>query len=311
MLVAAALTVAAVVAGVREWLPALVVFAAAFALAANTVVTVRGFRAGWKHGVAYLGHMGAAVLLIGIVASSGYGHAVQVQLPRGQMRTALGYRMTYQGVRKNPDGRDRVTIAVVAPEGAFEARPALYWSAYNQAYMKKPHIERYLTHDVYISPLEMVGDEPDQGAVWFSKGETRQVGAAKYTFIDFDRQMGDVVRVAARMRVEMGGRTVPVRPVLEMNLQNGIPNRIPDYLPGGASIEIASVDPNTGRVALILPGTQRGAERDVLAVEVSTKPLINLVWIGAIVMLASVFLSVVRRSRDLAGARAAESSGQG
>src|SRR5206468_8356155 len=83
-------------------------------------------------------------------------------------------------------------LAVVAPEGAFEARPALYWSAYNQAYMKKPHIERYLTHDIYISPLEMVGDEPDQGAVWFSKGETRQVGAAKYTFIDFDRQMGDV-----------------------------------------------------------------------------------------------------------------------
>jgi len=47
----------------------------------------------------------------------------------------------------------------------------------------------------------------------------------------------------------------------------------------------------------------------VLAVEVSTKPLINLVWVGAIVMLASVFLSVVRRSRDLAGARVAGSAG--
>ena len=47
----------------------------------------------------------------------------------------------------------------------------------------------------------------------------------------------------------------------------------------------------------------------MLAVEVSTKPLINLVWIGAIVMLASVFLSVVRRSRDLGRARAVGGTG--
>jgi cytochrome c-type biogenesis protein CcmF len=121
----------------------------------------------------------------------------------------------------------------------------------------------------------------------------------KYTFIDFDRQMGDVVRVAARVRAEIGGRTVPVRPVLEINLKEGIPNRIPDYLPGGASVQIASVDPNTGRVALELPGMARTPSDKILAVEVSTKPLINLVWLGAILMLGSAFLSVLRRAIDV------------
>ena len=113
--------------------------------------------------------------------------------------------------------------------------------------------------------------------------------------------MGDVVRVAARLRAEIGGRTVTVRPVLEMNMQSGVPNRIPDYLPGGGSVQIASVDPNTGRVALEVPGLARAGSRadDVLAVEISTKPLINLVWLGAIVMLGSAFLSVVRRAIDL------------
>jgi cytochrome c biogenesis factor len=43
---------------------------------------------------------------------------------------------------------------------------------------------------------------------------------------------------------------------------------------------------------------------DVLAVEVSTKPLINLVWLGAIVMLGSAFLSVLRRAIDLRRAEA-------
>jgi len=300
ILVGVLVALTAVVLGVRQPLPAAIVFGAAWALAANAVVTLRGFRAGWKHGVAYLGHLGVSVMLIGIVASSGYGNAVQVQLPQGQARSALGYRLTFEGVRKEKNGKDRVRIAVNAEGRQFEAMPAMYWSEFNQGYMKKPHIERFLTHDIYISPLEMVGNDPAADALWLAKGETRQVGQVKYTFVDFDRQMGDVVRVAARLRVEIGGRTVPARPVLEMNLQSGMSNRIPDYLPGGGSVQIASVDPNTGRVALEVPGMgHENAEGDVLAVEVSTKPLINLVWVGAIIMLGSAFLSVIRRALDL------------
>ena len=287
--------------GVRDAMPLGVVFAAAFALCANAMVTWRSFRAGWRHAVAYLGHMGVAVLLIGVVASSGYGRSVQVQLPVGQQRSALGLGLTFQGVRADPSGKDRALIAVSTPEGPYRADPALYWSEFNQAYMKKPHIQRYLSHDVYISPLEMVGGgRQGVDGVWFRKGESKKIGEVTYTFVDFDRQMGDVVRVAARMRAEIGGRTVPVRPVLEINLKNGIPNRIPDYLPGGASVTIASVDPNTGRVALELPGMSRDdATGNILAVEVSTKPLINLVWVGAILMLGSAFLSVFRRALDV------------
>jgi cytochrome c-type biogenesis protein CcmF len=300
VIVGAVVALGAVVLGVRRPVSAAIVFGAAWALTANAIVTVRGFRAGWKHGVAYLGHLGAATMLIGIVASSGYGRQVQVQLPEGQARNALGYRLTYEGVRKAKNGKDRVMIAVNAEGRQFEALPAMYWSEFNQGYMKKPHIERFLTHDIYISPLEMVGDDPAANALWLAKGETKQIGQVKYTFVDFDRQMGDVVRVAARLRVEIGGRTVPARPVLEMNLQSGTKSSIPDYLPGGGSVEIASVDPNTGRVALTVPGLDRGAGGGgVLAVEVSTKPLINLVWVGAIIMLGSAFLSVLRRAIDL------------
>jgi cytochrome c-type biogenesis protein CcmF len=300
LLAAMAVTLVAVVLGVREPIPMAVLFGAGFALAANAVVTWRGFGAGWKHGVAYLGHLGAAMLLIGIVASSNYGRSVQVQLPEGQERTALGFRLRFEGMRQDRDGKDHAMIAVNAPERRFEARPYMFWSDFNQGYMKKPHIERFLTHDIYISPLDVVGDDAADKGVWFEKGQTRQVGQVKYTFIDFDRQMGsDLVRIAARLRAEIGGRTVPVRPVLEMNMKSGIPNRIPDYLPGGASVEIVSVDPNTGRVALMLPGMGRSQAGTILAVEVSTKPFINLVWLGAVVMLGSVFMSVGRRVIDL------------
>jgi cytochrome c-type biogenesis protein CcmF len=301
VVLAALVTLAVIAYGVHEFLPICVVFASAFALAANAVVTVRGFRAGWKHGVAFLGHFGVSMLLIGVVASSNWGKAMQVQLPMGQQRSALGYQMTYQGVQHATDGKDRVVIAVNAPEGRFQATPRLYWSEFNQGYMKKPHIERFLTHDVYISPLEMVGETHDEGMVWLKKGESKTIGQVTYTFVDFDAQMGQTIHVAARMRAEIGGRTVPVRPVLEMNMSTGTRNSIPDYLPGGGSVEIAQVDPNQGRVAIKVPGMDQASTSSagVLAVEVSTKPLINLVWLGAIVMLSSVFLSVLRRAMDL------------
>jgi cytochrome c-type biogenesis protein CcmF len=293
------ISLVAVVAGVRTPVPALIIFGAAFALSANLVVMLRGFRAGWKHGVAYMGHLGVSILLIGVIASSGYGNAIQVQLPRGEARSALGYEMTFGGVTQDRNGHERMLIAVAGAKGHFKALPAMYWSEFNQGYMKKPHIERYLTHDVYISPLEMVGADPADRAIWFSKGESRQIGQVTYTFVDFDVQgMGSgEPRVAAVMRAEIGGRTVPVRPVIEM--KGGVPNRMPDYLPGGGSVQILGVDPENGRVGLELPGMERPEAGNVLAVEISTKPLINFVWLGAVVMLLSGFLSMARRFLDL------------
>jgi cytochrome c-type biogenesis protein CcmF len=301
VVVALLVTMGAMLAGVRGILPTLVVFGAGFALAANVIVTVRGFRAGWKHGIAFLGHTGVAVLLVGVVASSGYGRSAQMQLPQGQERSALGYHLTYQGVLHESDGHDRVVIAVNAPEGHFQAAPRLYWSEFNQGYMKKPHIERFLTHDVYISPLEMVGEDQQETGTWFSKGERKQVGQVYYTFKGFDIQnMGTPqMSIAAQVEVEMGGRTVHARPKIEM--ASGGLSHMPDYLPGGGSIELAAADPNTGKASLVLPGGAGAAKSNehVLAIELSTKPLINLVWLGAILMVGSVFMSVGRRALDL------------
>jgi cytochrome c-type biogenesis protein CcmF len=310
VVVAVLVALGAIVAGVREPVPALIVFGAAFALASNTVVTVRGFRVGWKHGIAYTAHLGAAVLLIGIIASSGYGTSIQVQLPRGQERTALGYQMTFAGMTQDGEGKDHVLIAVDGPKRKFKALPAMYWSEFNQGYMKKPHIERFLMYDVYISPLDMVGANPAEAAVWFEKGETKQVGQAKYTFVDFDVQgmSSGEPTIGAQMRVETGGRTVPALPKLE--LRGGQQNRVPDYIPGGGTISIIAVDAQNGRVGLELPGVAQPSQGEVLAIEVSTKPLINLVWLGAVVMLLAGFLSTwrrvldVRRERQTAGAGA-------
>ncbi|HTR96264.1 MAG TPA: cytochrome c biogenesis protein CcsA [Candidatus Acidoferrales bacterium] len=296
-----AITFVAIALGVRDAMPASVLFAMAFALVANFGATVRGFRAGWRHGIAFLGHMGVSVMLIGVIASSGYGHSAQVQLPRGEPRNALGYRLTFQGLQHEPNGKDQAVIAVAGPDRNFTARARFFWSDYNQGWMKNPHIERFATKDLYISPLEMVGQSDDAG-VWFAPGETKQVGQVKYTFESFLPEPGEGrMKLTANVTAEVGGRTVPLKPVFEVDMAAGRQTRIPATLPGGGEVGIVTADPNTGRVELSLPG-QQAAQEQILAVEVSSKPFINLVWVGAILMLASAFLVVVRRAQELARA---------
>jgi cytochrome c-type biogenesis protein CcmF len=294
--------IVAAFSGVRKPLPLGILFAAGFGVAANVIVTVRGFRSGWKHGLAYMSHLGVSLLLIGIISSSGYGVSQQVQLPRGEDREVLGYKMRYEGVQTGQRGQDRVIVAVSGPGTSFKANPALYWSDYNQGYMKKPYIARYAAYDLYISPLEMVGegDRRDSGnGVWFKMGESKKIGGVTWTFNSFLPEMGEVIRITAMMTAEMNGRTVPVQPVLEIDRNAGTMNHKPAYLPGGQTVNIVKADPNTHSVQVALPGMEQGKTSDILAVEVSTKPLINLVWVGAVVMLGAAFLTVIRRALDL------------
>ena len=289
----------AIVLGVRQPMPALIMFAMGFALATNFVVTLRGFKASWKHGAAYLGHMGATVMIIGVIASSGYGLSEQLQLPRGESRKALGFDMNFQGMEKDKEGKEHALIAVVGDGRKFTANAKFYWSEYNQGYMKKPHIERFWTHDVYISPLEMVGGA-DAGGTWFKPGETKQAGNVKFTFEGFLPEPGDgKMKLTANIVADIGGRTVPLKPVLEITMGDGKRTSTPAYLPSGGTLAIVSANPQDGSVMLALPGEERGKDSQTLAVEVSTKPFINLVWLGAIVMLASAFMSMYRRVLDV------------
>jgi cytochrome c biogenesis factor len=57
------------------------------------------------------------------------------------------------------------------------------------------------------------------------------------------------------------------------------------------------VDADHARVAVLLPGAAASGA-DVALVELSTKPLVNLVWIGALLTLAAAVLAAVRRAQE-------------
>src|SRR5262249_53150617 len=161
----------------------------------------------------------------------------------------------------------------------------------NQGVMRNPHVERYWSHDVYISPIELKTPDQDAGPM-LAKGESGTVAGQAVTFEDFEREgvMGDPNGFTVRARVRVGGAVV--RPGIKIVPGYGI-TKLPADLPGGGTITLGTVNPNAGTAQFSIagaPGAGAAAAPEVLAVEISTKPLIGLVWVGMGILLFGALL---------------------
>ncbi|MEO6461860.1 MAG: cytochrome c biogenesis protein CcsA [Candidatus Eisenbacteria bacterium] len=288
---------AAAVAGVRSPMTLLLVFGAVFAFTSNVQIVVKASRRGLSYAAGYVSHLGFAIMLLGVLTYSTFGRDRQVALPRGQTVEALGLQLRYDGVRKQKDGKDQHAIAVVGEGRRYEARPVLYFSEFNQSVMRNPHVERFWNHDVYIAPIELKTADDALPSVTLAKGQAGEAGGVALAFRDFERegQMGDPKGFTIRAVVAVGpGPDAPlVRPAVAVS-PYGLA-REPVDLPGGGTITLANVDPNTGTAQLAVRAPGAPAPADVLAVEVSTKPFIGLVWIGMATLLFGAGLGIRRR----------------
>jgi cytochrome c-type biogenesis protein CcmF len=235
-------------------------------------------------------------MLVGVLSYSTFGRQKQVALPAGQSVSALGYTLRYDGKRPQADGKDRVAVRVEKDGRAFEAQPVIYFSAFNQGMMRNPHVERGVTQDLYIAPIELQSGEQTMPSVLLAKGEAGEAGGLALAFQDFERegQMGDPTgfRIRARVVVGQGADAIVVRPAVKVT-PYGL-EKEPADLPGGGALTLVNVDPNSGsaQFGVRSPGA---TAQDVLAVEVSTKPLIGLVWIGMGLLLGGAGLGIARR----------------
>jgi cytochrome c-type biogenesis protein CcmF len=292
--------------GMRSPVSLALIFGALFALGANVSVTLKAARRGLPYAAGYVSHLGLAILLVGVLSYSTFGKSKQVALPKGQTVDVLGFKMRYDGGIPQPDKKDRLAIFVQGEGREFEAKPVLYFSEFNQGVMRNPHVERFWSHDVYISPIELK-TAADQAGVTLAKGEAGTASGVPVAFEDFEREgtMGDAkgFTIRARVKVGDGAAATVVKPGIVVG-PYGL-TRVPADLPGGGSITLANVDPNTGTAQFsVVPGGGGAAPSEVLAVEVSTKPLIGLVWVGMGTLLFGAALGIRRRLALHAEARA-------
>lgn len=284
-----------------------------------------------------LSHLGAAVLLLGIVCLATFVRKdPDVLLVKGMTQSVLGgsYKMTYRG-QTGDWQRDRdnaLLFDVVSWNGRehFTARMPFALRAVEGGDKKiigHPAIIHHAGGDLYLAMKE----GPDQ---FYSRGRypqtiplggTKTLGPYTVQFVKFERdpqaaafvqqfrQMPDVFPMWAVMRVTYRGQTHEYRPQFVMRRDNPQLPQTPEVkLPGGwllafdsspDAIRAGSADPNNPNAGAMSEGSRFIMRPDApvlegFKLEVTTRPGINLIWLGTLLLVGGGLIGMGRRIRE-------------
>jgi cytochrome c-type biogenesis protein CcmF len=258
-----------------------------------------------------LTHMGVGLMFIGIITSSFYGVSKRVGLPKDEAIEVMGYHYKYKGIEHVADGKNRMIIEVSNGKENFVAAPRLYFSEYNQGWMKNPHIQRFASGDLYISPVEQMNSEADAheglGNIILKKGENQQIGDYNIKFINFvipeHMAQGGPMQVGAKLEITKGYKKYELVPVMKIENGERIKEKV-DIPESTGSITLEALNADMGAVSLNIAGivknvSNESTSKETLIIEVSTKPFINVLWIGTVILLVGQIVAIRKRMKEI------------
>jgi cytochrome c-type biogenesis protein CcmF len=282
----------------------LLFFVSLFALVSNVLRFIEVARVRLLLAGAAVAHVGFALMFTGIVASSAWGDGRQASLPLGQPVEVLGNQLTYGGHVDGSEPQDRWKVAVKKTPGGVEVPAEVHMFRLpggrgNESYFHRPAILRGLSSDLYIAPqgLEVLGGNRQ---IELGKEEPVALADADLTFLHFEtRGMGAEhgMTVLAHVRVRRGDSEEVV--ALPYTVAQGGPQAaaVEPALTPGLSLTLQRMSVEAGRI-LVLAEDLASPQTEVLGVEVSTKPLINLLWVGTLLLGVGCTMALVRRYID-------------
>jgi cytochrome c-type biogenesis protein CcmF len=317
-LTAAALLVLGLLFGMRDLLLLLFLAAVGLAVGTNVQAFMRSYdRGGIVRAGGYAAHLGVTFMLIAILAQSG-GVPTKVDLGLRSPEPVRDMTMTFQGWRpaEGPNGKQAVVVDVEKDGRTFRTYPRIYQVFGNGQWMTRtePFIHRGVLADLYIAPAQY---EPrsiaDAGGaeVSLTRGDTASGLGYRFTFdrfeFDPDHMATGENTAWVVLTVERDGRTETVRPALKVTQEGVSSDRVElSPLPDGTQhvVMIGEIDVDSGRVdLLVFDASQHAVDPmnlgGVLTLEVSTKPLMNFLWIGVLMFVLGGLASAWKRTTDL------------
>jgi cytochrome c-type biogenesis protein CcmF len=310
-------TVSLLFFGLDDFQVALFVFGAAFSLFANIEVGRRIVKGNPKYAGGAITHVGLALMFLGFVSSSVYDAKETVSLYKGKPTDVLGYQLTYTGY--SPIDQEKFAFHVDVFHGGKSGTvsPIMYQSSFTQGLMRNPDIMNLVTKDFYLAPLSLEeGKQKAPRTIRLRKGEEAPVDRLFVRFVDFDfpdmekaaMLEGRNVRIGALIEVREEGMT-PQTLTPARVFENGKETEQPALYGNQYEIRMVSMtpdrdDPSHSTVELAVAEVSRsgsdttGADQEILVVEASVKPYINLVWNGVIIMIVGFLVTIVRRAHE-------------
>jgi hypothetical protein len=201
----------------------------------------------------------------------------------------------------------------------------MYMNQRTQQMMANPDVESTPLMDLYVSPQSYDPGQParvEGSVVTLKKGESKSADGIKVKFLDFSADRSAIndakrphVTVTANFLITapdpsgLADRAISEEKTAKFVMyfgatEGGPATEAPETpLPGRGRMRIKRVSPNEGTCEIELMGVAPGgdlkpATAETLSIDVTTKPLISLVWAGFYVMMAGGLVALLRRARD-------------
>lgn len=307
MMAAVLFTIIAYWLGLRDIIPLIIFMFFVLAILINARIVYSYIKAKNFGFGGYLAHVGIGFMMIGVITSSVYDTTDKISLPLGSAKTVMGYDMTYMGFRLADDGKDEAIINVQRNGSSVcEARAKFYWSEYNQAYMRNPAVHNLWLKDLYISPIQLIPAERSNSGQEIELIENNTVHFENYMMqfkgYDMDEHQMDQGEIFVQGIITVSGPEdqFELKPAIKVTQQNK--TIIPATFPGsGRQASIQSINLDQKSLTLFIDDDQgidiqRNQQAEMLAIEITEKPLINMLWIGTFIMISGLVVAIANRS---------------
>lgn len=302
--------------GVTEvsWL--LLVFAAWTSLTINIGVALRLLRTSPSKSGAYISHLGVSLLVLGVIATAGYSETEHVRMVEGTSVQSMGYTLTFLGkqqVEKEYKDREKFEYLIRVDRGSTQTlvKPVLYYSDFNkrQSPFLEPGIYWTVAKDLYVSPkaLDTEGKPAEVQIMKSSRAACPLDTATQVELQRFDMseaqqsEMDGYLKLAVVALIHRPDTTFERKLYCYTNGTAFIPIFV--SIPGTTlkvgvkKIVRNNADPSQSTATFAFSDSTKPQTtmREVFIADVSTKPLINLVWIGVLAMVFGFGVSMSRQ----------------
>lgn len=317
----------------------LLLFVGFFALFGNGMVLWRILRGNPRMAGGAIAHVGLAITILGILASSGFDRALprlgtppsvdEEQMPRenfvvaqNQARVINGYRVTYTEKTTTARGRGKYIIDVTDPKGrSYTLEPVAYQGSGNQWFMH-PDVKAFLEKDLFlaVTPKEATGmgskDGPPGGEFQLAQGDSTVLGEREYAvvFESFSVLQGPDESTPSHERVPQNaqmavGAQLRVTKLATQETRSLMPIYVITNDNREQYVENRIADWDL-RMAFTEMNANNGKATfavegvnvmpdNWVVVQAYTKPLISLLWIGIAIITVGFLVAIGRRIQDI------------
>lgn len=257
-----------------------------------------------KRGSASLTHIGVGMMIMGIILSAVYSKEKNITLELGRQVSVFDIVLEFVGI-ESTQIKDRLSLDLQAKDASgnplfIATDPQLYLMTMGQQMQKNftPALISSFSLDYYISPVEYMENEVE--SLTIKKGEGATVAGYTIVFTDYiwpsngGHMSGDTSWIGTNLQIFNSEDQLieEMQPKLYLSSQqmgHSLTDVMPiPFLDTGYFLRLSNIYANEASIGIEITSP-------FLLLQVSTKPLISLIWIGTIILCLGFIASVARR----------------